>query len=216
MPIILLRLTKAEYQPNERPSACPYCGSQILQRWGQVSKPVKDPQDLRMVVYRYRCEECERTFRDYPKGVDRSDYSCGIRKLAALIWALGLSYRDIISIFEDIGIQLSRSTVWSEGQELVTRLNGRKLHNHIQRFRIDKNHIHTVSSKSGVVVAVDFGLGKYTILGTLDEHNPLSVKSWLQPLIQDTNIRVLELGTGKLDLFRTSNHIDTVIPVEIE
>lgn len=209
MPVILLRLTKAEYQPSDRPSSCPYCGSQILQRWGQVSKPVKDPQDLMTVVYRYRCEECERTFRDYPEGVDRSDYSSGIRKLAALIWALGLSYRDIINIFEDIGIQLSRSTVWREGQELVTRLNGRKLHNHIQRFRIDKNYIHKVSSKFGIVVAVDFGVGKYTILGTLNEHNPDSVKSWLQPLIYDTNIRVMELGTGKLDLFRTSDRIDT-------
>ena len=209
MPVILLRLTKADYQPSERPSECPYCGSQILQRWGQVTKPVKDPQDLMTVVYRYRREECQRTFRDYPDGVDRSDYSSGIRKLAALIWALGLSYRDIINVFDDIGIQLSRSTVWREGQELVTRLNGRKLHNHIQRFRIDKNYIHKVSSKFGIVVAVDFGIGKYTILGTLNEHNPLSVKSWLEPLIQDTNIRVMELGTGKLDLFRTSDRIDT-------
>lgn len=209
MPVILLRLTKTEYHQSERPSQCPYCGSQILQRWGQVTKPVKDPQDLTTVIYRYRCEECERTFRDYPDGVDRSDYTSGIRKLAALIWALGLSYRDIINIFDDIGIKLSRSTVWREGQELVTRLNGRKLHNHIQRFRIDKNYIHKVSSKFGVVVAVDFGVGKYTILGTLSEHNPLSVKSWLQPLIQDTNIKVMELGTGKLDLFRTSERIDT-------
>jgi len=209
MPVILLRLTKTEYRQSERPSQCPYCGSQILQRWGQVTKPVKDPQDLTTVIYRYRCEDCERTFRDYPDGVDRSDYTSGIRKLAALIWALGLSYRDIINIFDDIGIKLSRSTVWREGQELVTRLNGRKLHNHIQRFRIDKNYIHKVSSKFGVVVAVDFGVGKYTILGTLSEHNPLSVKSWLQPLIQDTNIKVMELGTGKLDLFRTSERIDT-------
>jgi DNA-directed RNA polymerase subunit RPC12/RpoP len=209
MPVILLRLTKTDSNSLERPNECPYCGSQILQRWGQVSKPVKDPQDLMTVIYRYRCEDCQRTFRHYPDGVDRSDYSSGIRKLAALIWALGLSYRDIISIFEDIGINLSRSTVWREGQELVTRLNGRKLHNHIQRFRIDKNYIHKVSSKFGVVVAVDFGVGKYTILGTLNEHNPLSVKTWLQPLIQDANIRVLELGTGKLDLFRTSDRIDT-------
>ncbi len=209
MPVILLRLIKTEYEQTERPSKCPYCGSQILQRWGQVTKPVKDPRDLTTVIYRYRCEECQRTFRDYPDGVDRSDYTSGVRKLAALIWALGLSYRDIINIFDDIGIKLSRSTVWREGQELVTRLNGRKLHNHIQRFRIDKNYIHKVSSKFGVVVAVDFGVGKYTILGTLNEHNPLSVKSWLQPLIQDTNIKVLELGTGKLDLFRTSKRIDT-------
>jgi DNA-directed RNA polymerase subunit RPC12/RpoP len=209
MPVILLRLRKTSKSPDGRPRACPHCGSEILQRWGQVSKPVKDQKDLTAMVYRYRCGNCARTFRDYPDGVDRSDYTLGIRKLAALIWALGLSYRDITKVFEDLGIKLSRSTVWREGQELVSQLDGRKLHNHIQRFRIDKNYIHKVSSKFGIVVAVDFGDGKYTILGTLNEHNPQSVMTWLQPLIQDININVLQLGTGKLDLFQTKERIDT-------
>jgi len=209
MPVILLRLTKATQPSQRRPSECPHCGSQILQRWGQVSKPVKDQDELTAVVYRYRCKNCQRTFRDYPEGLDRSDYTLGIRKLAALIWALGLSYRDIVKVFEDLGINLSRSTVWREGQDLVSQLGGRKLHNHIQRFRIDRNYIHKVSSKFGIVIAVDFGIGKYTILGTLNEHNPLSVISWLQPLIQDVNISILQLGTGKLDLMQSKERIDT-------
>jgi DNA-directed RNA polymerase subunit RPC12/RpoP len=209
MPVILLRLSKTDKSTETRPKKCPYCGSQILQRWGQVTKPVKDQDDLTAVIYRYRCKKCQRTFRDYPEGMDRSDYTLGIRKLAALIWALGLSYRDIIKVFEDLGINLSRSTIWREGQELVALLDGKKLQNHIQRFRIDKNYIHRVSSKFGIVVAVDFGVGKYTILGTLNEHNPTEVISWLQPLTEDVNIKILQLGTGKLDLFQTKDYIDT-------
>ena len=209
MPVILLRLTETKKRTDVRPSQCPYCGSQIFQRWGQVSKPVKDQDDLTAVIYRYRCKKSQRTFREYPEGVDRSDYTLGIRKLAALIWALGLSYRDIIKVFEDLGINLSRSTVWREGQELVARLDGKKLQNHIQRFRIDKNYIHRVSSKFGIVVAVDFGVGKYTILGTLNEHNPTAVITWLQPLIEDANIKIMQLGTGKLELFHTKDYIDT-------
>lgn len=209
MPVILLRLSETHISTEKRPKECPYCGGEILQRWGQVTKPVKDAEDLNATVYRYRCKDCERTFRDYPEGIDQSNYSLGIRKLAALIWALGLSYRDIIKVFEELGITLSRSTVWREGQEIVALLDGKKLQNHIQRFRIDKNYIHRVSSKFGVVVAVDFGGGKYTILGTLNEQDPGIVISWLQPLIEDVNIRVLQLGTGKLELFQSKEYIDT-------
>jgi transposase-like protein len=209
MPVILLRVKKDNNQTVTRPHACPYCGSTLLQRSGRVAKPIKDRGETTTVLYRYRCENCKRTFRDYPKGMDRSDYTLGVRKLAALIWALGLSYRDIVKVFEDLGIQLSRSTIWREGQELVTKLEGRRLQNHVQRFKIDKNYIHRISPKFGIVVAVDFGIKKYTILGTLNEHNPNTVIDWLQPLIEDTNIQIMQLGTGKLDLFHTKDHIDT-------
>lgn len=181
----------------------------MLQRWGRVTKTIKDRGQAMAVLYRYRCKECGRTFRDYPQDRRQSDYSTDLRKLAALIWALGLSYRDIVKVFEEQGIQLSRSTIWREGQELVTNLEGRRLHNHIQRFKIDKQYIHRISPKFGIVVAVDFGVKKYTILGTLNEHNPKAVLDWLRPLIEDTAIQVMQLGTGKLDLLHTKDHIDT-------
>ena len=209
MPVILLRIKKNNHQTVTRPQACPYCGNTILQRWGRVTKPIKDQGNKTTVLYRYRCEECERTFRDYPSGMGRSNYTAGVRKLAALIWALGLSYRDIVSVFEDAGIQLSRSTIWREGQELVAQLDGKRLKNHVQHFKIDKNYIHRISPKFGIVIAVDFGERKYTILGTLNEHNPGAVLDWLQPIIEDTNIQVLKLGTGKLDLLHSKSDIDT-------
>ncbi len=209
MPVILLRVKKNDNQTVTRPQACPYCGSTTLQRWGRVAKTIKDRGEATAVLYRYRCNDCGRTFRDYPQGIGRSDYTTGVRKLAALIWALGLSYRDIVKIFEDLGIQLSRSTIWREGQELVTKLEGRRLQNHVQRFKIDKNYIHRISPTFGIVVAVDFGVKKYTILGTLNEHNPKTVLDWLQPLVDDASIQIMQLGTGKLDLFHSKEHIDT-------
>ena len=209
MPVVLLRPRKTDPQPRGRPSECPYCGGSIFHRWGQTPKPVKDKQELGAIVYRYRCEKCERTFRDYPEGIDRSDYSRGTRQLAALIWALGLSYRDIICLFENYGISLSRSTVWREGQTLAARLGGKKLENFTQRYTIDKNYVHKVSSTFGVVVAVDVGKGQYTILGTLNEHNPHTVRSWFMPLIEDADVEIIQLGTGKLDLLYGTKTVDT-------
>ena len=60
-----------------------------------------------------------------------------------------------------------------------------------------------------MVVAVEVGGGQYAILGTLDETDPRSVQSWLKPLIQDAEVEVLQLETGKLDLLYSSKTINT-------
>jgi len=204
MSAILLFLTETTKQNHGRPGGCPHCGSPILQRWGKVPKPVKEKAETTANIFRYRCKTCCRTFRDYPKGIDRSDYTPGIRKLAALLWTFGLSYRNVIKIFGRIGIPLSRSTVWREGQELASQLNQKKLPSQTQRFTLDQNYIHRISSKFGVVVAIDLGDGKRTIIGTLNEHNPAIVTSWLQPIIKDVNLDMVQLGSNKLDRFSAS------------
>jgi hypothetical protein len=158
---------------------------------------------------RFVSEICKRTFRDYPTGIDRSNYSLGTKQLAALIWALGYSYRDIVELFQKYEITLSRSTVWREGQALAAKLQGRKLNNYRKKYTIDPNYVHQVSSNLGVVIAVDVGSGQYAILGTLDEDNPHSVQSWLKPLIKNAEIEILQLQTGKLDLLHSSKAINT-------
>lgn len=209
MPVVLLHRRKSKLHRFVRPSQCPNCGSAIFQRWGEVKKPIRDKDGVNVTVYRYRCELCQKTFRDYPVGFDRSNYSLGTKQLAALIWALGYSYRDIVELFQKYEITLSRSTVWREGQALAAKLNGRKLYNYRKTYTIDQNYVHQVSSNLGVVIAVDIGDGQYAILGTLDEDNPQSVKSWLRPLIKNAEIEILQLQTGKLDLLCSSKTINT-------
>ena len=205
MPVILIRLPEVSIHPSNRPEKCPYCSSQILQRWGRVTKPVKDRRDIVAVIYRYRCQDCERTFRDYPKDIDRSNHARGIRRLAALLWALGLSYREIIRILEKNQINLSRSTIWREGQEVTAQLSGRKINKLRQEYRIDKTYIHKVSNNFGLVLAVDLCDGEYIILGTLNEHNPSHVTSWLKPLVQGTNIEIAQFGTDTLNFMHLTN-----------
>jgi transposase-like protein len=209
MAIILIRPKKTTNHPSSRPTQCPYCGSYLFHRWGKVKKSVKDKRDSKVTLYRYRCEACRRTFRDYPEGFDRSDYSMGRRQLAALLWALGLSYRDITSLFEKYGITLSRSTVWREGQVLSTHLDGLKLRSYREKYSIDPNYVHWVSSKMGVVLVIDVGNRQYAIVGTLNEYNPLSVQSWLSLLVKNLEVEIYQLETGKLDLFANSEVIAT-------
>lgn len=195
----MIRLPEVNTQSNGRPQQCPYCGSQILQRWGRVTKSVKDRRDITAVIYRYRCYECKRTFRDYPEDIDRSSHARGIRRLAALLWALGLSYQEIKEILGKNEISLSRSTVWREGQEITARLSGKRVNKLKQDYRIVEDHIPQESNNFGLVLAVDFCNGDCVIVGTLNEHNPISVTSWLNPLVQGTNIEIAQFATDTLD-----------------
>jgi DNA-directed RNA polymerase subunit RPC12/RpoP len=205
MSVILLRLPELRTKTSGRPNQCPYCDSQILQRWGRVKKQVKDMCDVVAVIYRYKCLDCGRTFRDYPDDIDRSDHGRNIRRLAAVLWALGFSYREIIRIFDERKIKLSRSTIWREGQEVYSQLSGRRIEKLRQDYQIDKTYIHKVSSKLGLVLAIDLRNDKYIILGTLNEYNPSFVTTWLRPLLKDTNIEVTHFGTDSLDRIYAPN-----------
>jgi hypothetical protein len=61
-----------------------------FQRWGQVTKPVKDVRVRNVKVYRYRCCQCKRTFRHYPQGNTSADQTERLRLFAVLLWTLGL------------------------------------------------------------------------------------------------------------------------------
>jgi transposase-like protein len=151
------------------------------------------------VLYRYRCQDCKRTFRHYPKDVDRASHARRIRRLAALLWALGLSYREITELLKKYEITLSISTIWRESQEVSAQLAEKKIKRLRKEFRIDKNYIHKVSNRFGVVLAIDLCDGEYTIIGTLNERNPATVLSWLRPLAEDTQIRICQFSTDTLD-----------------
>jgi transposase-like protein len=207
MAVILLRPKKTDAQPGSRPTECPYCGSSLFQRWGEVTKPIKDQRDLNIKIYRYRCETCKRTFRDYPEGVDRSEYSQGIRQLAALIWAVGYSYRNVIHLFKKYGIKLSRTTVWREGQALAEKLPNGVFPSHRKMVTIRHDKVHRIDLKFGVVLIAEIGVGHYEVLGSLDEPNPELVKSWLSPLIQNMEIEVVQFHTRKLELLMDLNQL---------
>jgi DNA-directed RNA polymerase subunit RPC12/RpoP len=212
MPLLWLKLPEVEMNSQEadqRPQNCPYCDSQILQRWGRIKKTVRDAQEEDLVLYRYRCMDCERTFRHYPEGVDRSDQSPRIRQIAGLAWTMGLSTRDVVAALNKVGVHMSRMSVWREGQNVAANFiqdddesknNGDKYDFYKPRkYAVDRKYIHRLSTKFGVVVAMDAGNGKKVVLGTLDEFNPWKVKSWMESLVSDVEVEISIMETGTLD-----------------
>lgn len=95
MSIVTLQLPKVKCLQQERPKECPNCSGGTFQRWGGTTKVVRDPQLKEVIVYRYRCCNCHKTFRHYPQGIGRASQTERMQMLAAICWLLGLSYRGI-------------------------------------------------------------------------------------------------------------------------
>lgn len=198
MPVVILRLNDLQPSHDDRPAHCPYCGSEVLQRWGVGTKTVQDANREVSEFYRYRCSSCEHTFRNYPPGVDHTKLTQRIRKLAALCWALGLSARQVVTIFKEFTIDLSHMTVWRDGHELIERIQNTADPDRRSRYLIDKLFLKDKSRGIGTSIVLDFGEGKTVVLGKIDEVNPRLVLNWLEPFIKDLDIQVSLFGTDIL------------------
>ncbi|HSB65766.1 MAG TPA: hypothetical protein VLD65_04260 [Anaerolineales bacterium] len=116
--------------------------------------------------------------------MDRSPLSHRVHRLAAIAWALGMSSRDVVAYFDQFGIHLSHTTVWRDGQELIAEQRGHECEDSAKRFNLDSQFIPRVSSRLGVVIAMDLGAGRVSVLGTVDEYNHRKVISWLGSLVE--------------------------------
>jgi hypothetical protein len=128
--------------------------------------------------------------------MDRSPLSNRVHRLAAIAWALGMSSRDVAAYFDQFGIHLSHATIWRDGQKLIALQSGREGVDSAKRFNLDSHFIPRVSSRLGVVIAMDLGAGRVSVLGTVDEYNHRKVISWLMDLVE---------GVAELVTTETSN-----------
>ncbi len=58
-----------------------------------------------------------------------------MRRLAAVLWLMEVSTREVEDIFATLGVSINRMTVWREGQKLLEELSHQKLLNPENRFR---------------------------------------------------------------------------------
>jgi DNA-directed RNA polymerase subunit RPC12/RpoP/transposase-like protein len=192
MAIITLRLTTVNSQPTERPSSCQYCGHSILQKWGAVIKPVRDSQLQQVLVHRYHCTRCHRTFRDYPEGIERADQSLRLQQLATLCWQFGFSTRNVSGLFNAFGVSLAHMSVWRDVQACAEALcQKRQLRPPLRVLGLDGVYGRVAEQPHAVTVAVDPGSGRLISLAEIDEHSVEQVVAWLKPWVEELGIQVL-------------------------
>jgi hypothetical protein len=100
---VTLRLPEVKSFRAEWPSRCLYCPGENFQRWGGEWRRDRDPLVPEVLVYRYRCCQCHRTFRHCPEGVDRGGQTQRMRVLEAIGWLLGMSNRGLCLYLSGFG-----------------------------------------------------------------------------------------------------------------
>jgi hypothetical protein len=201
MPVIVLRLLDVQPVFNDRPTHCPYCGNEVFQRWGALPKKAQDTNNQKVEVFRYHCNICGHTFRNYPQEADCTNLTERLHKLAGLVWALGLSSREVVSVFNELGIEMSHMTVWREGNELVHKYFDHTGPDSSPRYKIDKIFLKYRGSVIGTIIILDLGKDKKVVLGKVDEANPRVLLAWLEPIVHELHIQALVCGTDILDQY---------------
>ena len=191
MSIVVLKLPDVKQKKGERPKACPYCAGETFQRWGEVSKPVRDTRCRKVRVYRYRCCGCGRTFRHYPEGTTRADQTERLRLFAVLCWTFGLSFRGVCAILSGLKIRISHETVWRNAQEQGKKLKRRNQWRKVRVLGVDGAAVLGWGDKRSVLVAVDMGTGEPVALGYVNEYDLHAVQHWLEELKQRLGVSVI-------------------------
>jgi transposase-like protein len=200
MSIIVLKLPEVK-EKTGRPKTCPVCNGETFQSWGGRWKEVRDHEVKRVWVKRYRCCQCKHTFRHYPEGIDQGQQSQRLRRLAALSWVLGLSYRGIAGLFAGFGVGISRMTAWRDEQTWAEQLKRRQTGKPVRILGLDGAYVRGWGKTRPVLVAVDLGTEQPVALGYVDEKDPQAVRRWLAPLVRQLGVSVIV--TDDLATYRT-------------
>jgi transposase-like protein len=191
MSIVTLQLPEVKAFEANRPTKCPYCPGETFQRWGGQSRQVRDPQIHEVVVYRYRCCSCHRTFRVYPQGVGRASQTERMRMLAAICWLLGLSYRGLVLVCAAFGPRLGRMSAWRDVQQRAAQLENERRWKKVRVLGVDGAYVRGWGKTQPVLVTVDMGNGQPVTLGYVDEKDPKAVRKFLEPLVQRLGVSVI-------------------------
>jgi hypothetical protein len=200
MKALTIRLSPVKSRPEDRPKRCPHCRSNDLHRHGASTKPVKDYQVKQVVVHRYRCAQCRRTFRHYPEGGGRPDQSQRLIVLAAVAGALGLSTRAIEWLFKKFDAQIGKSTALRDVRAVSDGLKGRLRRPglSVPVLGLDGTGTKSRGQESGMVVAVDLGSGQPIRMASVSEVDREALVAWLEPLVKAYGVEVIvtdELST---------------------
>ena len=121
-----LRLILPRVEPERivRPTVCVHedCQGTHFRVHQKVVKLLKDTVYQEVVVYRYQCLRCGRTFRVYPQGVTHAQTSQRVKGLGVLLYLLGLSYGAVSLVLEALGAYMCKSRVYDAVQAAAERV----------------------------------------------------------------------------------------------
>jgi hypothetical protein len=113
-----------------------------------------------------------------------------LRQFAALTWALGLSLEQVVSVFEDFGVNLSRTTVWRDGQEIIPRLPDSRRARLVRMLDPENSGVWIEDHQGGVIIILELKRKKKVLLEMVEEDDIQEVRHWLEPIARELNLNL--------------------------
>jgi hypothetical protein len=159
---------------------CVYCAGPAI----QLGAPYEQLVDERILVdenlHQYLCRSCHRTFSQVSPPADNGHLTQPLRRLAALMWVLGLSLREVVDSFAAQGVNLNRMTIWREGQQLIEELRGVDAHAVPGECLSIETGFDTGPLDGQVGLALQLQRGQAVRLGLLNTTDAQMAITWLQ------------------------------------
>lgn len=93
---------------GDRPSRCPRCGRVGMGWHRRLRRPVVDLKVPQVEVVQYQCEGCGKSVTVTPPGLGWGcRHSQRSKAISVVLWALGLSYRNVERVMKGLGLPIS-------------------------------------------------------------------------------------------------------------
>lgn len=183
-----LRLRLPEVRPDEYaiPDTCPYsCGGRYFalhQRW---RKAVADPDYTEVIVRRYKCLRCGRSFRVHPVGISADHRSQRLRGIGVMLYVLGLSYGGVADALAALGWAGSKSSIYRDVQaagEAVQRLRQQQAVRRVRVASADATYVICRGAQVTVAVALDAVAGDVLEVDLVEGESVAALRPFLAQL----------------------------------
>ncbi len=200
-----LLVPQVKLHATDRPKACRWCDSPLLQRHQAVSKKVIDTQVQETEAVRYRCTACGRTFRHYAEGVSHYRQSQRVMGLAVLFWTLGLSEWGTSHVLHALEAGIHRSSVHRDRLRAGALLQQRAKHaGGVRVLGADETGVRVRGQAQLVGFVVDSESGKTIGVDVLIEQDGAAFRRWLKRYTQTLGVEVLV--TDDLNTYKPVSH----------
>jgi transposase-like protein len=192
-----LRLRLPEVHPDEYeiPHTCPYgCGGSYFalhQRW---HKAVADPDYSEVIVRRYKCVKCGRSFRVHPTGISADHRSQRLRGIGVMLYALGLSYGGVADALAALGWPGSKSSIYRDVQAAGAAVQRLRQQQAVRRVRVasaDATYVICQGEQVTVAVALDAVAGDVLEVDLVDGESVEALRPFLKQLQTEFGIEAL-------------------------
>ena len=202
-----LILPVVEPEQYTEPTHCmdPKCKGERCVPWQAVKKNVRDTEYEEVKARRYKCMRCGKTFRVYPRGVQKSQMSQRLKGMGVLLYVLGLSYGATSLMLEALGVYESKSSVYRAVQATAEAVPGMKRTALLEGYRTKALGSDLTSVKCNgqwlpIGVSVDAINGLVLCIDQLEGEDAETLKKWVEPIADQVGAETLV--TDDADAFK--------------